>query len=133
MRTNDCARYCARSTSNERAGRSVPCGRRRSYSKLLPKPATMVAVRMPPNSDMLRSGAIWQSSSTLIAPPDEASRKLFETTSSRKSGTRLAASIKDSPQRDHLRQPDPQPPRRGGLLLSRLHCALEERHTCGAS
>jgi hypothetical protein len=51
--------------------------------------------------------AIWQSSFSLIAPPDKASRRLFETTSSRKSGTRLAASIKGSPQRDHLREPDP--------------------------
>src|SRR5262245_3471210 len=72
----------------------------------------MVAVRMSPNSDMVRSSAIWRSGSTRIAPRDAASRRLFETTSSRKSGTRLAASIKDSRQRDHLRQPDPQAPLR---------------------
>ncbi len=60
---------------------------------------------------MLRSSAIWQSGSTLITRPDKASRRLFETRSSRKSGTRLTASIKDSRppaprRRDHLRRPD---------------------------
>src|SRR5208337_4343310 len=84
---------------------------RRNYSKLLPKPATMVAVRMSVTSGMLRSSAFWQSSSTLITPPDKASRRLFETRSSRKSGTRLTASINEarppaSRRRDHPRRPD---------------------------
>src|SRR5260221_715380 len=71
----------------------------------------MVAVRMSVTSGMLRSSAFWQSSSTLITPPDKASRRLFETRSSRKSGTRLSASIKElrppaSRRRDQLRRPD---------------------------
>jgi hypothetical protein len=62
---------------------------------------------------MLRSSAIWQSGSTLITPPDKASRRLFETRSSRKSGTRLSVSIKESRppasrRRDHLRRLDRQ-------------------------
>src|SRR5262245_5770437 len=109
MRTNDCARYCARSTSNERAGRFVHCGQRPSYSKQLPKPTTVVAVRMSPNSDMLRSSAIWQSSFILIAPPDEASRRLFEATCSKKSGTKSTASIEDPRQPDRVQQPDQRP------------------------
>src|SRR5262245_40801527 len=109
MRTNGCARYCARSTSNERAGRFVHCGQRPSYSKLLPKPTTVVAVRMSPNSDMLRSSAIWQSSFILIAPPDEASRRLFEATCSKKSGTKSTASIEDPRQPARLQQPDQRP------------------------
>src|SRR5258707_15830264 len=73
----------------------------------------MVAVRMSVTSGMLRSSAIWQSGSTLITPPDKASRRLFETRSSRKSGTRLTASIGESRppasrRRDHLRRPDRQ-------------------------
>jgi hypothetical protein len=56
---------------------------------------------------MLRSSAIWQSSSTLIAPPDKASRRLSETRSSSKSGARLTASIKES---------RPPAPRRGNHL-----------------
>src|SRR5215475_7392142 len=75
------------------------------------KPATMVAVRMSVTSDMLRSSAIWQSVSTLISPQEKASRRSFETRFSRKSGTRLTASIKESRppasrQRDHLGRPD---------------------------
>src|SRR6516164_80952 len=62
-------------------------------------------------SDMLRSSAIWQSVSTLISPQEKASRRSFETRFSRKSGTRLTASIKESRppasrQRDHLGRPD---------------------------
>src|SRR6266480_1250580 len=73
----------------------------------------MVAVRMSVTSGMLRSSAIWQSGSTLITPPDKASRRLFETRSSRKSGTRLSVSIKESRppasrRRDHLRRLDRQ-------------------------
>jgi hypothetical protein len=68
-------------------------------------------VRMLVTSGMPRSSAIWQSGSTLITPPERASRRLFETRSSRKSGTRLTASIKESRQpvarrRDQLRRPD---------------------------
>ena len=37
------------------------------------------------------ANAIWQSGSTLITPLGKASRKLFETRSSKKSGTRLSA------------------------------------------
>src|SRR5262249_40580736 len=79
--------------------------------KPLPKPATMVAVRMSVTSGMLRSSAIWQSGSTLISPQEKASRRSFETRSSRKSGTRLTASIKESRppasrRRDHLARPD---------------------------
>src|SRR5215471_4382905 len=60
---------------------------------------------------MPRSSVIWQSGSTLITPPDRASRRLFETRSSKKSGTRLIASIKESRppaarRRDQLRRPD---------------------------
>src|SRR5439155_9458507 len=55
----------------------------------------MVAVRMSVTLGMLRSSAIWQSGSTLIMPLDKASRRLFETRSSRKSGTRLNASIEE--------------------------------------
>jgi hypothetical protein len=77
----------------------------------LPNPATMVAVRMSVTSGILRSSAIWQSGSTLITPPDKASRRLFETRSSRKSGARLTASIKGSRppasrRCDRLRRPD---------------------------
>src|SRR5258707_15871000 len=73
----------------------------------------MVAVRMSVTSGMLRSSAIWQSGSTLITPPDKASRRLFGTRSSRKSGMRLTASIGESRppasrRRDHLRRPDRQ-------------------------
>jgi len=73
--------------------------------------STMVAVRMSVTSGMLRSSAIWQSGSTLITPQDKASRRFLETRSSRKSGTRLTASIKESRppasrQRDHLGRPD---------------------------
>src|SRR5262245_45488330 len=66
---------------------------------------------MSVTSGMPRSSVIWQSGSTLIAPPDRASRRLFETRSSKKSGTRLIASIKESRppaarRRDQLRRPD---------------------------
>src|SRR5215831_1385530 len=69
------------------------------------------ALRMSVTSGMPRSSVIWQSGSTLIAPPDRASRRLFETRSSKKSGTRLIASIKESRppaarRRDQLRRPD---------------------------
>jgi hypothetical protein len=82
----------------------------------------MVAVRMSATSGMLRSSVIWQSGSTLITPPDKASRRLFETRYSRKSGTRLTASIKESQplasrQGDHLRRPDRQAPRRSQTRL----------------
>ena len=55
--------------------------------------------------------AIWQSGSTLITPLGKASKRLSETRFSRKSGTRLSASIKGSrlPASrpcDHLRRPD---------------------------
>src|SRR5262249_13807572 len=65
----------------------------------------------PPTSGMLRSSAIWQSGSTLISPQEKASRRSFETRFSRKSGTRLTASIKESRppasrQGDHLGRPD---------------------------
>src|SRR5215472_6109559 len=68
-------------------------------------------VRMSVTSGMRRSSAIWQSGSTPITPPDRASRSLFETRSSKKSGTRLIASIKESRppaarRRDQLRRPD---------------------------
>jgi len=55
---------------------------------------------------MLRSSAIWQSGSTRITPPEKASRRLFETRSSRKSGTRLNASIEEF-----------RPPLRDGAVL----------------
>src|SRR5262249_51248351 len=66
---------------------------------------------MSVTSGMPRSSVIWQSGSTLITPPDRASRRLFETRSSKKSGTRLIASIKESRppaarRRDQLRRPD---------------------------
>src|SRR6266699_5283125 len=69
----------------------------------------MVVVRMSATSGMLRSSAIWQNGSTLITPPDKASKRLFETRFSRKSGARLSASIRASrppaPRRgDHLRR-----------------------------
>jgi hypothetical protein len=69
------------------------------------------ADRQSATSGMLRSSAIWQNGSTLITPPDKASRKLFETSSSGKSGTRLIASIKESRppaprRRHHLRRLD---------------------------
>src|SRR5499433_898391 len=74
----------------------------------------MVAVRMSVTSDMLRSSAIWQSGSTLISPQEKASRRSFETRFSRKSGTRLTASIKQSRlpaarRRDQLRRLDRSP------------------------
>src|SRR5437660_121071 len=71
----------------------------------------MVALTKSVTSGMLRSSAIWQSGSTLITPLDKASRRLFETRFSRKSGTRLSDSIKEfrasaSRRRNHLRRPD---------------------------
>src|SRR5262249_16176684 len=64
-------------------------------------------------SGTLRSSAIWQSGSTLITPPEKGSRRSFEMRSSRKSGTRLTASTKESRapasrRRDHFREPDRQ-------------------------
>src|SRR3989442_9270520 len=47
----------------------------------------MIAVKISVTSGTLRSSAIWQSGSTLITPPGKASRRSFETRSSRKSGT----------------------------------------------
>src|SRR6516165_10695649 len=83
-------------------------------------------VRMSVTSGMPRSSAIWQSGSILITPPDRASRRLFETRSSRKSGTRLTASIKESRpaarQRDQLRRPD-RAIRRSAALQRRARCA----------
>src|SRR5262245_50145884 len=83
--------------------------------KRLPKPAIMVAVRMSVTSGMLRSSATWQSSSTLIMPPDKASRSLFETRYLSKSGARLNALIEESrrpaPRRgNHHRRLDRQTP-----------------------
>src|SRR5260370_19527098 len=76
----------------------------------------MMAVRRSLTSGMLRSSAIWQSGFTLITPPEKASRRLFETRFSRKSGSRLTASIKESRPpvsrpRDHLRRLERQIPR----------------------
>src|SRR5262245_50612051 len=67
--------------------------------------------RMSVTSGMLRSSAIWQSGSILIMPLDKASRRLSETRSSRKSGTRLSASMKESRppasrREDDLQRPD---------------------------
>src|SRR5262249_17935681 len=64
----------------------------------------MVAVGMSATAGMLRLSAIWQSGSIPITAPDKASRRLFETRSSRKSGTKLTVSIKES--RDRLRRLD---------------------------
>src|SRR5262245_13449631 len=71
----------------------------------------MVPLRTLVTSDILRSSAIWQSGSTRITAPDKELRRLSETSSSRKSGTRLSASIKEfrplaSRLRDHLRRRD---------------------------
>src|SRR6266516_6334166 len=93
----------------------------------------MLTVRTSATSGMLRSSAIWQSGSTLITPPDKASRKLFETSSSRKSGTRLIASIKESRlpaprRRDHLRQLDRQSKRQPKLPSNPMGGPLVEYH-----
>src|SRR5262249_1125143 len=99
--------------------------------KRLPKPATReVALRMSVTSGMPRSSVIWQSGSTLIAPPDRASRRLFETRSSKKSGTRLIASIKESRppaarRRDQLRPPD-RAIRRSARPCNDAHAAWAE-------
>src|SRR5262249_39524745 len=65
---------------------------------------------------MFRSSAIWQNGSTLITHPDKASKRRFETRSSRKSGARLSGSIKESRspalrRDDHLRRPETLAPR----------------------
>src|SRR5262249_59685978 len=52
----------------------------------------MVIVRMSVTSSMFRSSAIWQNGSTLITHPDKASKRLFETRSSRNPGARLSGS-----------------------------------------
>ena len=84
---------------------------------LVTRQVNLIAARMSVTSGMLRSSAIWQSGSILITPVDKASRRLSETRSSRKSGTRLSASIKEF-----------RPPalRDGEIIFSglmgRLHC-----------
>ena len=84
---------------------------------LVTRQVNLIAARMSVTSGMLRSSAIWQSGSILITPLDKASRRLSETRSSRKSGTRLSASIKEfrppaSRREDHLQRPDGQAPLR---------------------
>ena len=84
-----------------------------------------------------------QSSSTLITPPDKASRRLFETRSSRKSGMKLAASIKDSRppisrRRGHLRRLDqvsaaPRCSPVGGLAASWLSSCANCSQVCAMS
>src|SRR4029450_2987754 len=62
---------------------------------------------MSATSGMLRSSAFWRSSSTRTTPPEKASRRSFATSSSRKSGTRSSASMKEAPaSRDQLQRPD---------------------------
>src|SRR5262245_28049040 len=68
----------------------------------------MVPLKTQPNSDILRLSAIWQSGFIPITRPEKASRRLFETRSSRKSGTRLIVSIRGARRRDHLQRPDRQ-------------------------
>src|SRR5262249_22013646 len=85
----------------------------------------MVVVRMSATSGMVRSSAIWQNGSTLITPPDKASKRLFETSSSKKSGARLSASITASrppaPRRgEHLRRLDRQAGRQATARGPRL-------------
>ena len=86
-------------------------------------------VRMSVTSGMPRSSAIWQSGSILITPPDRVSRRLFETRSSKKSGTRLIASIKESRpaarRRDQLRRPD-EAIRRSARPCNDAHAARAE-------
>ena len=84
---------------------------------LVTRQVNLIAARMSVTSGMLRSSAIWQWGSILITPLDKASRRLSETRSSRKSGTRLSASIKEfrppaSRRGDHLQRPDGQAPLR---------------------
>src|SRR5262245_55980373 len=74
---------------------------------------------MSATSGMVRSSAIWQNGSTLITPPDKASKRLFETRSSKKSGARLSSSITAS------RPPAP----RWGEHLRRLDSAVGHQDT----
>jgi len=75
------------------------------------KPSNNGASQNVSDLSILRSSAIWQSGSTRITALDKELRRWSETRSSRKSGTRLSASIKEFRplawrRRDHLRRPD---------------------------